>query len=243
MWDNVLNHFTICIAGIVVRINTLYSKSIIPCLDYLSEQTPDFEITITKQDLIDEQAIALQNDNDQTKKHLELLAVYRKILDRAIAYNAIMIHGAAIAVNDAAHVFCGKSGVGKTTHIKKWLEQNSNAYVINGDKPIIRLVDGTFYVCGTPWSGKEHMNTNTMVPLKSILFMTRSEDNSIVRMDFSQAFPLILNQIHRNKDIGKMHHTLDLVERMKDTVQFYSFSSNNIKADSYRVAYDAIVGK
>lgn len=243
MRDNNLNHFTICIAGIVVRINTLYSKSIIPCFNYLSEQTPDYEITITKQDLINEQTFALQYDNNQMIKHLELLAIYRKILDRAIAYDAIMIHGAAIAVNDAAHVLCGKSGVGKTTHIQKWLKQNSDAYVINGDKPIIRLINGMFYVCGTPWSGKEHMNTNTMVPLKSILFMSRSEENSIVRIDFSQAFPCILNQIYRYKDMDKMHHTLDLLERMKDSVQFYSFSSNNYKADSYQVAYNAIIGK
>ena len=227
MWDNDFNHFTICIAGITVRVNTLYPKAFFLCLDYLCEQTPDFEITITKQDLIDEQIVALQNDNHQAKVRLEPLAVYRKILDRAIAYDAIMIHGAAIAVKDASYVFCGKSGVGKTTHIQKWLEQNSNAFVINGDKPIIRLIDGTFYVCGTPWSGKEHMNTNTMVPLKSILFMTRSEDNAVARIDFSQAFPRMLNQIHRHKDMEKLQKALVLVERMKDSVQFYDFSSNN----------------
>ena len=245
MQDNDLNHFTICIAGITVRINTLYSKSFISCFDYLSEQTPDFEVTITKQDLIDEQTIAFQYGNHQTKRHLELLAVYRKILDRAIAYDAIMIHGAAIAVNDAAYVFCGKSGVGKTTHIQKWLEQNSNAYVINGDKPIIRLIDGSFYVCGTPWSGKENMNTNTMVPLKSIIFMTRNEgnDNSIVRIAFSHAYPRLLNQIHRYKDLVKMQKTLDLIERMNDSIQFFDFLSNNLKENSYQVAYDTIIEK
>ena len=242
MGDIDLYHFTIRVAGITVRINTLYPKAIFLCFDYLYEGTPDFEITIKKQDLIDEQTIAFQNGNRQAKwGHLETLAIHRKILDRAIAYDAFMIHGAAIAVDDVAYIFCGKSGIGKTTHTQKWLAQTLNTFVINGDKPIIRLIDSTFFVSGTPWSGKERLNTNTMVPLKAIICMERAKDNHLEEISFPQAYLYFIQQIYIPDDPEKAKRMLDLLSQLYGKVRFYKFYFNNFKDDCFEVAYNALV--
>ncbi len=242
MSQNSFQNFTIRIAGIEIRINALYSQTYFLCYEYLSESEPDFEVTITPEDLINEQAYAVEDGFQNKPWQMEAFAVYRKIVEKIIDYNAIMLHGAAIALHDAAFIFTGKSGIGKTTHIRKWLENNPEVIVVNGDKPILRYMDGSFFACGTPWAGKERMNTNTMIRLKSIAFMTRSEDNAIKEIDYSQAFPRLLNQMYLPKDLKKMQKTLDLLERMKDQVRFFDFHSNNMKEDSYATSYQAIVG-
>ncbi len=240
MPDNSIHHFTIEIAGLAVRINTLYSQTYWFCYNYLSNLTPDFEITISSQDLLEEQMIALDDNLHYQPSFCEPLAVYRKIVRKAIEYETILMHGATIAINHKGYIFSAKSGTGKTTHIMQWLEQAPGAVVINGDKPLIRYMNNQFFVCGTPWSGKEHMNTNMMVPLKAVVFMTRNENNSIAEIGFSQAFPFILSQIYMHDGIEEVNKTLDLLDRMKENIQFYHFLCNNFKKDSFQVSYNMI---
>ena len=241
MPDNSVHHFTIRIAGVVIKVHTMYSRTYCMCKDYICDDDPDFEVTITEEDLLKEQFLATGTNERYMGGYLESTAVYRKIIERAVDYDILLLHGAAIALNNSGYIFSGKSGVGKTTHIKKWLNQNSAVIVINGDKPLIRYINNSFFVCGTPWSGKEYMNTNKMVQLNSIAFMTRNDNNSIMEMDFSDAFPFLLKQTYIHKDPGKLQQSLDLLARMKGRVKFYAFLSNNMKADSYPTAYEALI--
>lgn len=218
----------------------MYSRTYRMCRDYLCKKGPDFEVTITEQDLQEEQLILSGDANHYLEGHLETSAVYRKIVEEAIRYETFLMHGAAIAVNGEGYLFSGKSGVGKTTHIRKWIEQNPDTIVVNGDKPLIRYLDNTFYVCGTPWSGKESLNTNMMVPLKGIAFMTRSEDVSVTEIGFPQALRFLLNQVYMHKDADRTQKTLNLLGKMAESVRFYDFRSNNLKDDCYQIAYNAI---
>lgn len=240
MPENSINHFTICVAGITVRVNVRHFQTYWMCWNYLCEKKPDFEVTITDEDLEEERLLALEPLSGHPEGHLESMAVYRKIVEKATCYNAFLMHGAAIAVNGKGYLFSGKSGVGKTTHIQKWLTRDPDTVVINGDKPLIRFLNDIFYVCGTPWSGKEYLNTNSMVPLKSIAFMTRSEDVSVTEIGFLQALRFLLNQVYMHKDADNMQKTLNLLGKMAESVRFYDFRSNNLKEDCYQIVYDAI---
>ena len=240
MLENSINHFTICVAGITVRVNTMYSQTYWMCWNYLCEKEPDFEVTTSEQDLEEERLLALEPLGRHPEGNLESMAVFRKITEEAINYDTLLMHGAAIAVDGKGYIFSGKSGVGKTTHIRKWLERNPDAVVINGDKPLIRCMNGVFYVCGTPWAGKEYMNTNAMVPLKGVAFMTRSEDVSVTEIGFSRALPFLLNQVYVHKDAEKMQKAVGLLGKMAESVRFYDFRSNNLKEECYQIAYDAI---
>ena len=241
MLENSFNHFTICVAGINVRINARYFHTYRMCWNYLCEKEPDFEVTITDRDLKEERSFAIEPTSKHSEGHLESMAVFRKISEEAIRLDTFLMHGAAIAVDGKGYLFSGKSGVGKTTHIRKWIEQNPDTIVVNGDKPLIRCLNDTFYVCGTPWSGKEYLNTNTMVPLKGIAFMTRNEDVSVTEIGFSCALPFLLNQVYMHQDAEKTQKVLKLLGKMADSVRFYDFRSNNLKDDCYQIVYDAIV--
>ncbi len=153
------------------------------------------------------------------------------------------MHGSVIAIDNEAYMFTAKSGTGKTTHIRKWLERVPEAFVVNGDKPLIIAGKETPQACGTPWCGKERMGTNAIVPLKAIVFMDRAEENAIRPITFKQAFPRLLEQTHRPEDPELMSKTLQLLASLNNRVKFYHFDFNNFKDDAFDVAYQALTGK
>ena len=57
----------------------------------------------------------------------------------------------------------------------QWLDKfGDRAFIINGDKPIVRKTDEGIFVFGTPWCGKEGFNENIRVKLKSICILERA---------------------------------------------------------------------
>ena len=204
--------FTISIAGYVIRIQTTYSNVYTMCQDYMVEDHPDLRICISEEDIIFERAEAKRINSSPTDGYLETLAVYRKISEMLLQHNVFLMHGAVVSVKDRAYMFTASSGTGKTTHVKKWIERIDDAIIINGDKPLIKVTESGVIACGTPWSGKEQLQTNKMVPLDSIVLMQRGEDNYIEEISYNQAFVFLLQQTYRPKDSLKMNMVMAVRE-------------------------------
>ena len=233
--------FNISVAGYVMRIKTTYPNVYLMCQDYLVDRLPDLHIYINEKDIAFERAEATRLGSSPTDGYLETLAVYRRISEMLLQYNVFLMHGAVVSVDEKAYMFTASSGTGKTTHVNKWIERIDNAIVINGDKPLIKVTDNSVIVCGTPWSGKEQLQTNKMVPLDSIVLMQRGEDNQIVEITYNQAFVFLLQQTYRPKDPLKMKKTLDLLCALNGRVRFFRFTFNNYKETSFDIAYQALV--
>ena len=151
------------------------------------------------------------------------------------------MHGAVVALDEASYMFIAKSGTGKSTHIQNWLENIGGAYVVNGDKPFIIVGKDGALACGSPWAGKENLQTNAIVPLKSIVLLERASENHMERISAAQAFPFLLEQVHHPASREKMQKTLRLMQRMSSSVSFWRFQCNNFKDDCFDVAYSALV--
>ena len=169
----------------------------------------------------------------------------KKVSDCLIDYDIFLMHCAAIALGNNAYAFMAPSGTGKTTHVQKWLDNLSDSYIINGDKPFIKIPGDNSQplVCGSPWAGKEKQYTNSMVGLKSIVYLERAENNCIHEISFSEAIPLLLQQIYHPDNEEKMRKTIKLLKALNGKVAFYRFECNNFKKDCFDVAYSAIVGE
>ena len=124
----------------------------------------------------------------------------------------------------------------------KWMDNMPNAVVVNGDKPIIS-VGKTPMVYGSPWRGKENYGSNISAPLRAIVFMERSEGNSIEEISLSKALPLMLAQVHHPEDSQKWLKTIQLIASLDHRVRFYSFHFNNMKPDAFSVSYHELVEK
>ena len=234
-------HFVVKIAGLNIEINTLSPGTLGYCIDYLSAEKPNICICVTEQDLKSEIDNKKSHKRYINEPYLETIAVYRKIVESVLEFDIMLFHGAVIAINNQAIMFSGASGVGKTTHIVKWLKEIDCAYVINGDKPLVKITDKDAIACGTPWSGKERFNTNTMVPLKDIVFLERNNENQIIKMSFADAYPYIIKQTYLPNDVKKAKKTLSLISGLNQKVSFWLFKCNNLKEDCFSVAYNSLI--
>ena len=113
---------------------------------YLTDAEPDFTVEATEEDLAKESLLAEEPTEDE---YLEYVAIYRKIADKLTEYEGVVFHGAAIELDGRAYIITARSGVGKTTHIRLWKEAfGDKVSILNGDKPVLRVIDGKIYACG-----------------------------------------------------------------------------------------------
>ena len=235
-------HFCISLAGHAIWIDSLHREVYSLCEEFLCEDEPEIRVSITEDDIAYERKEADKTNTPQSDGYLETLAVYRKISERILEYDTFLMHGAVVASGSDAYMFTAASGTGKTTHIRKWLEKLDDAYVVNGDKPLIKITDTEAIACGTPWRGKEQMGTNSMVPLRAIVLMERGEENRMEEVSFMNAFTFLLQQTYQPKEKEAMKKTLRLFSQLKGKVRFYRFVFNNMKEDSFDVSYRALTG-
>ena len=173
-------------------------------------------------------------------RELETMAALELVAEAALERDILLMHGAAVAVADEAYLFIAPSGTGKSTHVKLWLDALPDAYVVNGDKPLLRIGDGETLVCGTPWCGKEHWSTNTMAPLRAIVIMERAEENRMEPLRPADAFPDLLRQSYRGSNGDALRKTLALLKKLGSGVAFYRFRFDNFREDAFSVAYAAL---
>lgn len=235
--------FRIAVAGRSVAVHALHTRAFSLCKDYLTDLAPDMEIAVTEGDLALEREEAKKSCfPQQNDAYLETLAVYRKISEKMLAFDTFLMHGAVVAAGENAYMFTAVSGTGKTTHIKKWLKYADGAFVVNGDKPLIRITDDQAIACGTPWCGKESLGANAMVPLKAIALMERGEENVMEPISFGQAFPFLMQQTYRPDSAELMKKTIFLLSALRGRVRFYRFCFNNLLDDAFSVAYQTMTG-
>lgn len=133
---------------------------------WLEEQCREYETEPGAKSIriaVTEEEIDRENVFKETysRGYLESLAVYRKISEAVLDHDAFLFHCSAVAVDGEAYLFSAPSGTGKSTHTRLWRERfGERAVMINDDKPLIRMEEGTFYVYGTPWNGKHHLSVN-----------------------------------------------------------------------------------
>ena len=222
-----------------IRINSLFSFVHVYCEKYRTDGEPDFEIEITEADIKAERKTV---KSDITGGLLEISAVYRKIAEIMPKYDTLMIHGSAVSVDGKGYLFTAKSGTGKSTHVKLWQKLlGDRAVIVNDDKPFIRISENEAIVYGTPYSGKEGLNTNMSVPLKAICILKRSEENRIEQIKFREAFPILIQQTYHPSDREMFNRMFNLLDRLKLFVKFYRLSCNK-KLEAGEISYSAMKG-
>ena len=151
-------------------------------------------------------------------------AFYRALLH----YEGFLLHASAVMMDGKAYLFTAPSGTGKSTHTALWQRcfGPDRARILNDDKPALRLRDGVFVACGTPFSGKTDLNINCTVPLQGICLLSRAAENRITRLTGRQALAGILNQTLRPTEAEEMDRLLRLMDRLLRTVPVYALQCN-----------------
>ena len=236
-------------AGLTVRVQHQYDDILGVSSRFAvsgEDVTPDISVEITDEDIrAEEQKTVAEAILEQIPvvhypdSYLETTAIYRKIADKLPAFGGVVFHGSAVAVGEKAVLFAAHSGVGKTTHTRLWLDQIPGSYVVNGDKPVIRLFDGTPYVCGTPWMGKEKLGCTDNVPLRAIVFLSRGEQNTIEEVPVASVLPRLIEQTYRSPDPLALSQTLAVLKHVCSSVRFYKLTCN-MEPDAAKICFEGI---
>ena len=166
-------------------------------------------------------------------------AFYRQLLH----FGGIMLHSSCVVVDDRAYLFSAPSGMGKSTHTELWLKLfGDRAYILNDDKPAIRVLDGKVYVYGTPWSGKYDIQRNSRVALGGIAVLRRAESNSIRHMESDKAIYELMSQSVRPKSADALMKYVDTIGKIVSTNMVYEFSCN-MDISAAILSYETMSGK
>lgn len=162
-------------------------------------------------------------------------AFYNELL----RHNGLMLHSSCVEKDGYAYLFSARSGTGKSTHTHLWLKNLSGTRIINDDKPALILENGTWYACGTPFSGKTDENLDVKIPVRAITFLHRSENNEVKRIPAIQAVGLLLEQTIKPTDRTLAESMLDLADRLLREIPVFSLGCN-MDDEAATVAYNEI---
>ncbi len=229
------------IAGLKVNIVNVKGRTEKQASPYLSDnqdENQNIDIVVD----VDEKRVlmAMKEHPELVQDDWEYMLTGSDFYTQLLNFNGIILHSSCIVVDGMAYAFSADSGTGKSTHTQLWLKHlGDRAYMLNDDKPAIRLIDGKVYACGTPWSGKYDYSTPKIVELAGICFLERSETNWIKKADTSKAVYNIFSQTIRNLNAEKMDKLFDVLEQIFAKVPLYELGCD-ISEEAFLTSYNAM---
>ena len=216
--------FSIYLARKVVEVNAFFPSTEEFCRDYLTKAIPDCSVTILREDLNKEYFLDLNITNDEAA---EISALQRKLARLFIDYNAVLFHGVTVIVDRRAFLFTGPSETDVFNHARLWLDIISGSYILNADNAFLRM-QSYVSVYGTPWRGKEGLRVNEIMMLDSICIIERDATDHIHPVTSGKdTLDALRPQVYRLNDASLFMKSINLLEKMIQTVKLYRLGVNN----------------
>lgn len=102
--------------------------------------------------------------------------------------DTLLIHASAVLHDGHAYAFTGRSGSGKSTHSRLWLQNVEGTELMNDDNPVVRVYGGQAVLYGSPWSGKTPCWKKVQAPLKAVVHIFQAPENRIERLSGIRAY-------------------------------------------------------
>ena len=243
-----MTEFVVELAGVPLAVSALYESTKEFCEGWLTDKPAIEQVSLTQDDLEAErhysaeqnlrEGLSVRSYNDA---YLETLALYRRVASTLLPYDVVVFHGAVLALDGRAYVFTAPSGTGKTTHARYWLSQVPGCYVLNGDKPLLRIGERDVVAYGTPWMGKENMGTNSSLPLAGLCVLRRDDHDHIERLDMRDALATLIAQTYRPKDPVGLVRVVELAGRLGTVVPLWQMGCT-LNENSALVSWHAMTG-
>lgn len=228
------------IAGLRVYLDNKSKYTDVYCQAYLSvDQNSPVDVTasVTEEEFEEEKRLSPNFPNG----YIENICLYRSLCRQIPALNRMLLHASILSFDGNAYGFLGRSGTGKSTHTKLWMQYLDGVEIVNGDKPILQDVGGEIVAYGTPWMGKEGWGTNTNAPLKGLCFLEQAKENEICRLTKAEAVSRIFTQVFLPEDEEMVDKTLQLIDKLVETVPMYLLKCT-ISQEAVCCSYEALTG-
>ena len=217
-----MDSFVIEIAGFAIGVEPLFESTRMYCREYWTDREPEFHVTVTREDLAQEQELLnIEADEEGLKRRkfsdmfLERSVIQRRVAEALIGKDTLMLHGSTVAVDGQAYLFTAPCGTGKSTHTRLWREVfGDRAVMVNDDKPFLKITDGAVIACGSPWTGKHGLGSNVSFPMKGICILSRGSENRIRLLAPEDAADFLRSQCFVPEDSEQAGRALELLDRL-----------------------------
>ena len=236
--------FTMKVSRVVAEVHSLFDSTRDYCKDYLTDESPEFTITVTPENLAFEQADLLAEAKAEgmkprkfTDPFLERAAIQRAFADFLLNRNILLFHGSTVALDGYAYLFTAKCGTGKSTHTRLWREVFPEAKMVNDDKPFLEITKDGVIAHGSPWSGKHGLSENISVPLKGICILHRGPENKIRPVSPAEAMEMLLAQGYCPAESQEKFQTL--TQELANTISLWTMECTK-DPEAARISHKAM---
>lgn len=152
--------------------------------------------------------------------------------------DAFLLHSSLVEIEGKTVLFCGPSGVGKSTQADLW-KKHLGAEILNGDRCVVRKVEDTIYGCGSPWAGTSGIYRKEMAPIQGIFLLKQGKENTI-RPVKTEAFRKIYQQSVVNSwNTAFVEKITDLILAVLEQVPVYEVTCRPEK-EAVELAYHTL---
>ena len=196
--------------------------------------------------IVNEEHIQKEKEEDPeiTSELAEYMLVGNTFYRALLKYKGCLLHSSAVVIEDEAYLFSAHSGTGKSTHTSLWLKYlaDKHPYILNDDKPALRIMEDGIYAYGTPFSGKHDISENKKVKLKAICFIEQSKINFIRKVEPQEAIKLFFEQTFNNLEEENMMRFFDILEIILKEIPIYKLYCN-MSEEAVKLSYETMKGE
>lgn len=133
-------------------------------------------------------------------------------------FGTAVLHGSFIEWEGGAILFSAPSGVGKSTQAALW-QKYAGATVVNGDRVLLRELDGRYYACGYPACGSSDVCLNEMLPIRAIVLLEQAGENEVTALSAGEKIRRLLTgmELYRWHE-GELDRALRFCEGLVDAL-------------------------
>lgn len=136
---------------------------------------------------------------------------------------AIILHSSFIVHNGEAILFTAPSGTGKSTQAELW-RKYAHASIINGDRSVLMVEDGTVYAYGLPFCGTSEIDKNMFTKVKAIVYLQQWSKNNAIKISKKESIKKIISETTKNlwnqENIDKV---VEVVENIAENIEMYEY--------------------
>lgn len=197
-----------------IRVKTLpYNEKILETYLYSENEKADITLSIPKEMEAEHEIFVRTN-----------IWNYLAFEDVLINHQAFILHSSFISWQNNGILFTAPSGTGKSTQADLW-KKYEDADIYNGDRTIIRKIDGKYYGFGSPYAGSSGIYRNESAPIKAIVVIEQGPDNVIRRLRGREAFlPLFRETLMNTWNKEYMEKMTDLLMDAACQIPVYHLS-------------------
>ena len=220
-----MTSFTVKFADTVIGIRSSREDFSYYFRYFPSDETPQFYVEATAEE-IEKMKAALKKREDfaalspkKLDEVAEFCVLHEQIARRLLGDGVLLIHGSAVADKNGAYLFIAPSGTGKSTHTALWIKVYDNKYyIINDDKPMLRLTEDGVTIYATPWGMAGKPRRGEATRLKAIISLERGEENRIWQVDSKSFFAEVIKASLRGNTPKEAVQILTLEQKVLENV-------------------------